>query len=175
MLAFNSRHHWMLSFSELVARLHTLSHVFWYSPQGKPTFSVWPTCLWESNPCNAWQACSVYSGPVLSCYLSGQDKHHLPVFSVPNWIRDLLTSKRCVRSQECAPVLSIGPDGDWHACLMWKAPHGKDRELTLGRRCIPSSIYHFWQRVKETTSHIKSWARAQGCISTCLIIWPVTQ
>lgn len=159
MLAFNSRHHWMLSFAELVARLHTLSHVFWY-------FSMWPTCLWESNPCNAWEACSGFSGPEVKININS------PCFLSPiAW--DLLTSKQCVRFQECAPVLSIGPEGDWHAYLMWKAPLGK--ELTLGCRCTPNSIYHFWQRVKETTSHIKSWARAQGCISTCLIIWPVTQ
>lgn len=50
----------------------------------------------------------------------------------------------------------------------------KRRHPTSGPRCTLNAIYQFWPRVRESTSQIKSWVRAAGCISACLIAWQVT-
>lgn len=50
----------------------------------------------------------------------------------------------------------------------------KRRHPTSGPRCTLNAIYQFWPRVRESTSQIKSWVRAAGCISACLIAWLVT-
>lgn len=110
----------------------------------------------------------------------------------------LLTRGRRVRSQECAPLLSIGPDGDWHSHQTWKAilspevryallivvcvevalpiwdggnAERKPRHPSRRSQVRAWATYQFWPRV---ASPLQSWVRAAGIFSTRLNDWPVT-
>lgn len=114
------------------------------------------------------------------------------VFSAPGSRGDLLTRGQRVRSLECAPLLSIGPDGDWHSHLTWKAAlspeacyallsvcacvwrrHSQSGTAEIQRKNsgthLPGSqvhtkaTYQFWLRV---ASPLQSWVRAAGLFST---------
>lgn len=109
---------------------------------------------------------------------------------------DLLTRGQRVRSQECAPLLSIGPDGDWHSHLTWKAAlspevcyarlsvcvcvrgggtpnlgRRKCGEVSRGRRCTLRLLINSGSELQARYNHE---SEQQDSFQAASLPWPLT-